>query len=79
MTRKDFEAVAKIVAMLSFSLKDRCFIIGDSQSHDALMDEELHTMIDDMLKNRNENYNDGRFWKYVYNYRQKIIDIINNN
>ena len=79
MTRKDFEVVAKIVAMLSFSIKDGCFIVGDSQSYDALMDEEIHTMIDNMLKTQNKNYNDGRFWDYVYNYRQKIIDAINNN
>lgn len=79
MTKKDFEVVAKIVSMLSFSLKDGCFIIGDSQSYDALMDEELHKMIDNNLKARNKNYNDGKFWDYVYNYRQKIIETINNN
>lgn len=79
MTKKDLEVVAKIVAMLSFSLNDGCFIVGDSQSYDALMDEELHKMIDNNLKARNKNYNDGKFWDYVYNYRQKIIDAINNN
>ena len=79
MTRKDFEIVAKIVAMLSFSLKDGCFIIGDSQAYDALMDEELHVMIDNMLKTQNKNYNDGKFWDYVYDYRQKIITTINNS
>lgn len=79
MTRKDFEVVAKIVAMLSFSLKDGSFIIGDSQAYDALMDEEIHNMIDNMLKTQNKNYNDGKFWDYVYDYRQKIITTINNS
>lgn len=78
MTRKDFEVIAKIVASLSFSMKDSCYIIGDSQAYDALLIEELHDSVNNILKQQNKNYNEGKFWNYVYNYRQKIIDAINN-
>ena len=78
MTKKDFEVVAKIVATLSFSIKDACYIVGDSQAYDALLIEELHESVDNLLKYQNKNYDSGKFWDYVYNYRQRIIDTINN-
>ena len=78
MTKKDFEVVAKIVATLSFSMKDACYIVGDSQAYDALLIEELHDSVDNLLKQQNKNYDSGEFWDYVYNYRQRIIDTINN-
>ena len=78
MTKKDFEVVAKIVATLSFSIKDSCYIVGDSQAYDALLIEELHDSVDNLLKQQNKNYDSGKFWDYVYNYRQRIIDVINN-
>lgn len=78
MTKKDFEVVAKIIATLSFSMKDSCYIIGDSGAYEALLLEELHDSVNDMLKQQNKNYDEGKFWGYVYNYRQRIIDAINN-
>ena len=78
MTKKDFEVVAKIVAILSFSIKDSCYIIGDGEAYDALLIEELHHSVDDRLKRQNKNYDSGKFWDYVYNYRQRIIDVMNN-
>ena len=78
MTKKDFEVVAKIVAILSFSIKDACYIIGDSQAHDALLIEELHDSVDSRLRQQNKNYDSSKFWDYVYNYRQRIIDVMNN-
>ena len=78
MTRKDFEVIAKLIATLSFSMKDSCYIIGDSGAYDALLLEELHDSVNAMLKQQNKNYNESKFWDYVYNYRQKIIDAINN-
>ena len=78
MTKKDFEVVAKIVATLSFSIKDSCYIIGDSTTYDALLLEELHDSVNSMLKQQNKNYDADKFWSYVYNYRQRIIEVINN-
>ena len=78
MTRKDFEVIAKIVASLSFSMKDSCYIIGDSQAYDALLIEELHDSVNNMLKQQNKNYDESKFWNYVYKHRQAIIDAINN-
>ena len=78
MTKKDFEVVAKIVATLSFSMRDACYTIGDSQAYDALLIEELHNSVDNLLKQQNKNYDASKFWDYVYNYRQRIIDVINN-
>ena len=78
MTKKDFEVVAKIVAILSFNIKDSCYIIGDSEAYDALLIEELHHSVDNRLKQQNKNYDSGKFWDYVYNYRQRIIDVMNN-
>lgn len=78
MTKKDFEVVAKIVATLSFSMRDACYTIGDSQAYDALLIEELHDSVDNLLKQQNKNYDASKFWDYVYNYRQRIIDVINN-
>lgn len=78
MTKKDFEVVAKIVATLSFSIKDACYIVGDSQAYDALLIEELHESVDNLLKQQNKNYDESKFWDYVYNYRQRIIEVINN-
>ena len=78
MTRKDFEVVAKIIATLSFSMKDSCYIIGDSQAFEALLVEELHDSVNNILKQQNKNYDEGKFWDYVYSYRQRIIDAINN-
>ena len=78
MTKKDFEVVAKIIATLSFSIKDSCYIVGDSEAHDALLLEELHDSVNSMLKQQNKNYDEGKFWNYVYSYRNRIIDAINN-
>lgn len=78
MTKKDFEVVAKIIATLSFSIKDSCYIVGDSKAYDALLLEELHDSINTILKQQNKNYDESKFWNYVYNYRQRIIDAINN-
>ena len=78
MAKKDFEVVAKIVATLSFSMKDACYIVGDSQAYDALLIEELHESVDNLLKQQNKNYDESKFWDYVYNYRQRIIEVINN-
>ena len=78
MTRKDFEVVAKIVASLSFSMKDSCYIVGDSEAYEALLIEELHDSVNNMLKQQNKNYDESKFWNYVYSYRQRIIDTINN-
>ena len=78
MTKKDFEVVAKIIATLSFSMKDSCYIVGDSKAYDALLLEELHDSINTILKQQNKNYDESKFWNYVYNYRQRIIDAINN-
>lgn len=78
MTKKDFEVIAKIVATLSFSIKDSCYSVGDSKAYDALLLEELQYSIDNLLKQQNKNYDSDKFWKYVYNYRQRIIDVINN-
>ena len=78
MTRKDFQVIAKIIATLSFSLRDSCFIIGDSQAYEALMLEELHNEVDRMLREQNKNYSPEKFWNAVYKHRQAIIDAINN-
>ena len=78
MTKKDFEVVAKIVATLSFSIKDSCYSVGDSATYDASLLEELQHSIDSLLKQQNKNYDASKFWDYVYNYRQRIIDVINN-
>ena len=78
MTKKDFEVVAKIVAILSFSMRDACYIVGDSQSYDALLIEELHDSVNNRLKQQNKNYDSSKFWDYVYNYRQRIIEVMNN-
>lgn len=78
MTKKDSEVVAKIIATLSFSMKDSCYIVGDSKAYDALLLEELHDSINNILKQQNKNYDESKFWNYVYNYRQRIIDAINN-
>ena len=78
MTKKDFEVVAKIVATLSFSIKDSCYIIGDGEAYDASLLKELQDSVDSLLKYQNKNYDSDKFWDYVYNYRQRIIDVINN-
>ena len=78
MTKKDFEVVAKIVAILSFSMKDACYSVGDSEAYDALLLKELQHSVDNRLKQQNKNYDEGKFWDYVYNYRQRIIDVMNN-
>lgn len=78
MTKKEFEVVAKIIATLSFSMKDSCYIVGDSQAYDALLLEELHDSINTLLKQQNKKYDESKFWNYVYNYRQRIINAINN-
>ena len=78
MTKKDFEVVAKIIATLSFSMKDSCYTVGDSKAYDALLLEELHDSINNILKQQNKNYDESKFWNYVYSYRQRIIDAINN-
>ncbi len=77
MTKKDFQVIANIISMLSFSLKDGCFIIGDSQSYDALMIEELHDSVNNMLKKTNPNFSEEKFWDAVYKNRKAIIDTIN--
>ena len=78
MAKREFEVVAKIIATLSFSMKDSCYIVGDSKAYDALLLEELHDSINNILKQQNKNYDESKFWNYVYNYRQRIIDAINN-
>lgn len=78
MTKKEFEVVAKIIATLSFSMKDSCYIVGDSQTYDALLLEELHDSINTLLKQQNKKYDESKFWNYVYSYRQRIINAINN-
>lgn len=78
MTKKDFEVVAKIVATLSFSIKDSCYSVGDGEAYDALLLKELQDSVDSLLKQQNKNYDASKFWDYVYNYRQRIIDVINN-
>lgn len=78
MTKKDLEVVAKIVASLSFSMKDSCYIVGESGAYEALLIEEMHDTVDAMLKQQNKNYDESKFWNYVYNYRKRIIDTINN-
>lgn len=78
MTKKDFEVVAKVVATLSFSIKDSCYTVGDGESYNALLLKELQHSIDNLLEYQNKNYDSDKFWKYVYNYRQRIIDVINN-
>lgn len=79
MTKREFEVVAKIIATLSFSMKDSCYIVGDSQAYDALLLEELHDSINTLLKQQNKKYDESKFWNYVYSYRQRIIDAINNS
>lgn len=79
MTRKDFQVIARIISTLSFSLKDGCYIIGDSQAYDALLLEELQQAVDAELRKTNTNYSPERFWDAVYKNRQAIIDVINNN
>lgn len=78
MTRKDFEVVAKIVATLSFSMKDACYSVGDSTTYDASLLEELQHSVDSLLKQQNKNYSPDKFWNAVYKERQEVIDIINN-
>lgn len=78
MTKKDFEVVAKIVATLSFSIKDSCYTVGNGEAYDASLLEELQDSVDNLLKYQNKNYDSDKFWDYVYNYRQRIIDVINN-
>ena len=78
MTKEDFEVVAKIVATLSFSIKDSCYTVGNGEAYDASLLEELQDSVDSLLKYQNKNYDSDKFWDYVYNYRQRIIDVINN-
>ena len=78
MTRKDFEVVAELISILSFHLKDGCFIIGDCNSEDGLLLEELHDAINNELRKQNKNYSPEKFWNAVYKHRQAIIDAINN-
>lgn len=78
MTKKDFEVVAKIVATLSFSIKDSCYTVGNGEAYDASLLKELQDSVDSLLKYQNKNYDSDKFWEYVYNYRQRIIDVINN-
>ena len=78
MTKKDFEVVAKIVATLSFSIKDSCYTVGNGEAYDASLLEELQDSVDSLLKYQNKNYDSDKFWDYVYNYRQRIIEVINN-
>ena len=79
MTRKDFRVIAQLIATLSFSFKDGCFIIGDGGAYDALLIEEMHDTVDAMLKQQNKNYSPEKFWNAVYEHRQAIINAINNN
>ena len=78
MTKKDFEVVAKIVATLSFSIKDSCYTVGNGEAYDASLLEELQDSVDNLLKYQNKNYDSDKFWDYVYNHRQRIIEVINN-
>ena len=78
MTKKDFEVVAKIVATLSFSIKDSCYTVGNGEAYDASLLKELQDSVDNLLKQQNKNYDSDKFWSYVYNYRQRIIEVINN-
>lgn len=78
MTRKDFQVIAQLIATLSFSFKDGCYIIGDGGAYDALLIEEMHDTVDAMLKQQNKNYSPEKFWNAVYKHRQAIINAINN-
>lgn len=78
MTKKDFEVVAKIVATLSFSIKNSCYSVGDSEAYYATLLKELQYSVDNLLEQQNKNYDANKFWDYVYNYRQRIIDVMNN-
>lgn len=78
MTRKDFQVIAQLIATLSFSFKDGCFIIGDGNARDALLLEELHNTVNNILEKQNKNYSPEKFWNAVYKERQEVIDIINN-
>lgn len=77
MTRKDFEVIAKLISILSFHLKDGCYIIGNCDDEDGLLLEELHDAIDDELYKTNKNYSPERFWNAVYKDRKQIIEAIN--
>lgn len=78
MTKKDFEVVAKIVATLSFSIDNNCYSVGDSKAYYASLLKELQYSVDSLLEQQNKNYDANKFWDYVYIYRQRIIDTINN-
>lgn len=77
MTKKDFQVIAEIISMLSFNFKDGCFIIGDGNAYDALMIEDLHDTVNNMLKKTNPHFNEEKFWNAVYKHRKDIIDTIN--
>lgn len=77
MTRKDFKVVASIVASLSFHLKDGCFIVGDGNTEDSLLLEELHNTVNKILEKQNKNYSPEKFWNAVYNERNAVIRVIN--
>lgn len=78
MTRKDFQVIAKLISILSFHLKDGCFIIGNCEAEDGLLLEELHDAIDNELRKQNKNYSPEKFWNAVYKDRKQIIEAINN-
>lgn len=77
MTRKDFQVIAQLISILSFHLKDGCFIIGNCESEDGLLLEELHDSINRELEKQNKNYSPEKFWNAVYKDRKQIIEAIN--
>ena len=77
MTKREFEVVASIVASLSYHLKDGCFIVGDGNTEDSLLLEELHDTVDKILEKENKNYSPEKFWNAVYNERNQVIRVIN--
>lgn len=69
MTRKDFEIVAKIVALYEQAF----YRANDAENGEKAYNHAFET-VDELLKEQNENFDSDKFWGAVNDYQDELID-----
>ena len=69
MTRKDFEIIAKIVA-----LYEQAYLRANDAEKDEKAYSHAYETVDELLKEQNENFDSDRFWGAVNAYQDELID-----
>ena len=88
VAKKDYKELARLIGQLSFNFKNGTFTgidcskqhrkVDDSHFEEAKVIPELKQIIDESLKKMNDNYDEEKFWKAVYQYRKDILEVIFN-